>query len=198
MIGPEVTGSTSLSPQFQSFLTLLVLIFAACLCYGLFTVNGNVQNMAGVPMHPPSRFLWLSRSCWQSDLCQWRRPACRICMQLLREDWERGYAQTERRRERPGLFSGGQPDTDVICDRWAWDNATGPCFCSSFAIYGLLHLYYSSVIISKAAVQLAVQCGKVKLHIFTSTPLFADYGQNKYGLIKTNIKQIIILLLPDI
>lgn len=46
--------------------------------------------------------------------------------------------------------------------------------------------------------QLAVQCGKVKLHIFTSTSLFADYGQNKYGLIKTNIKQIIILLLPDI
>lgn len=49
----------------------------------------------------------------------------------------------------------GQPYTDVIRDRWAWDNSTALCLCGSIAIYGRLHSYYSPVIISTAAVQFA-------------------------------------------
>lgn len=158
MILSGLTGSTSLSHRSSSFLTFLVVTFAAWPCCGLFTVYGTMQSWA--TMHPPHRPCdSLSQSCWQPDLCKWRRPAFTICMQRLREEWEGMYKQRESESVQAFLVE-GQPDTDVIRDRWAWDNSTGPCLRGSFAIYGHLHSYYSSVIISKAAVQLASSAGK--------------------------------------
>lgn len=108
MIISELTGSTSLSRWSPSCLTFLVLTLAAWLCCTLFTVYGAMQSWPGPQRTRSTCLVTLSltlRAADKSDLWMWRRPACSIFLQQLREEWERSCTDTER--ECPGRFSGG-------------------------------------------------------------------------------------------